>query len=65
MTIKVDILGDGNFEIEWDENDPIESQLNEWSEDDFVNAILQGCEQLMSITNPTKFNHNDTGDINS
>ena len=28
-------LPDGKLEIEWDENDPIESILNNWTEEDF------------------------------
>ncbi|AIX24364.1 hypothetical protein AAJ62_gp020 [Synechococcus phage ACG-2014g] len=30
-------LPDGKLEIEWDENDPIESVLNNWTEEDFKN----------------------------
>ena len=38
---------DGSFTISWNENDPIESQLNHWVEEDFLNAIkekLKECE---------------------
>ena len=30
---------DGTFTISWDENDPKESILNGWTEQDFINAI--------------------------
>ena len=30
---------DGSLTISWDENDPIESQLNTWTEQDFIDAI--------------------------
>ena len=30
---------DGTFTIFWDENDPKESILNTWTEEDFINAI--------------------------
>lgn len=39
MTIKVTENGDKTFTIEWDENDPKESILNGWTEQDFINAI--------------------------
>ena len=32
---------DGSFLIDWDPNDPKESGLNSWSEEDFVNAIRE------------------------
>lgn len=39
----------GSFTISWDENDPQESVLNHWTEEDFINAIenkLQSLEEL-------------------
>ena len=33
--INVNELSNGKLQIEWDENDPIESILNNWSEEDF------------------------------
>ena len=30
---------DGSFTISWDENDPQESILNSWKEEDFVKVI--------------------------
>lgn len=30
---------DNSFTISWDENDPRESILNDWTEEDFVKAI--------------------------
>jgi hypothetical protein len=32
---------DGSITIDWDPNDPKESTLNSWSEEDFVNAIRE------------------------
>ena len=37
---------DGSFTISWDENDPIESQLNTWTEDDFIKAITDHLDKL-------------------
>lgn len=42
--IKVTENDDGSLTIDWDENDPVESQLNHWSEEDFVNAIREGLK---------------------
>jgi hypothetical protein len=39
----------GTFTISWDENDPQESILNTWTQEDFINAIenkLQSLEEL-------------------
>ena len=33
--INVKELSDGKLEIEWDQNDPLESILNDWTEKDF------------------------------
>ena len=37
---------DGSFTIYWDENDPQESMLNTWTEQDFIDAITQKLEEL-------------------
>ena len=36
---------DGTLTISWDKNDPIESQLNTWTEQDFINAIMEECKK--------------------
>lgn len=36
----------GSFTISWDENDPEESILNYWTEEDFVGAIIDYCKTL-------------------
>jgi hypothetical protein len=36
---------DGSITIDWDQNDPKESVLNSWTEEDFINAIR---EQLLN-----------------
>jgi hypothetical protein len=39
----------GTFTISWDENDPQESILNTWTQEDFINAIenkLRSLEEL-------------------
>ena len=30
---------DGTMTVEWDENDPFESQMNDWTEEQFLEAI--------------------------
>jgi hypothetical protein len=39
ITVKEEF--DGSLTIDWDENDPIEGQLNHWTEEDFLNAIQE------------------------
>ena len=46
MTIKVTEKEDGSFDISWDENDPVESMLNIWTESDFINAIMKKIDKL-------------------
>jgi hypothetical protein len=39
---------DGSFTITWNENDPLESILNTWTEEDFIKAI---SDHLKNMTN--------------
>ena len=39
MTITVEKKENNTFEILWDKNDPIESILNTWTEEDFIICI--------------------------
>jgi hypothetical protein len=48
--IKVKQLEDNSFEISWNENDPVESQLNHWEEKDFIKCFCDACEELKSDT---------------
>ena len=53
MTINVeewyDYNGKLNLTIEWDHNDPFESQFNDWTGDDFLTAIKNACDQKLSM----------------
>ena len=53
MTIDVkewyDDNGKLNLTISWDENDPVESKFNNWTETDFLNAIRNACEEELSM----------------
>ena len=40
MTIRVSENPDKSLTISWDETDPVESQLNTWTEEDFIQAIM-------------------------
>jgi len=44
--IEVNENPDGSFNISWDENDPFESMMNEWTEQDFIDAINKNLEDL-------------------
>ena len=46
MTIKVTERGDGSFDIDWDQNDPVESIMNDWTESDFIQAIKDHLETV-------------------
>ena len=46
MTIEVTEEQDGSLTISWDVNCPLESQLNTWTEQDFIDSIIQKCKQL-------------------
>ena len=50
MTIKVTQDGERTFTIYWDEKDPLESMFNNWTEQDFINAIQDYLNQIKSIT---------------
>ena len=43
--------GDGklNLTIEWDENNPTECQLNNWTGEDFLTAIKNACDQELFV----------------
>lgn len=52
---------DGTFTISWDENDPLESVFNTWTEQDFIKIITEAAEKVLSQqeycnakVNPTK-----------
>jgi len=34
-----------NLTISWDENDPVESQFNDWTAEDFLTAITNACDE--------------------
>ena len=45
--------GDGklNLTIEWDDEDPVESQFNDWTANDFLNAIRNACDKELPLGN--------------
>jgi len=45
MTIQVFENPDKSLTISWDETDPVESQLNTWKEEDFIQAIVEEIEK--------------------
>ena len=53
MTIQVTEEKDGSLNISWDENDPKESLLNQFTEQDFIDVIMQYTNQIQQegITN--------------
>ena len=51
MTIEVTEREDGSFDISWDKNDPVESQLNTWTEGDFIKALMDRCQEVLESKN--------------
>jgi hypothetical protein len=45
--IDVKEIEDGTFEISWDENDPYESIFNDWTEQDFINLLMEYCKKTL------------------
>ena len=64
MTIEVeewyDAFGKLNLTISWDENDPYESQFNDWTAEDFLTAIENACDKELSMGNQV-FTDNSEG----
>jgi hypothetical protein len=51
MTIEVTENNDGSFQISWDENDPIESMMNNWTDQDFIQAIMEQINASLEPNN--------------
>jgi hypothetical protein len=47
MTIQVRELENNEFQISWDENDPAESMLNTWTEEDFIKFFTEKLSQMV------------------
>jgi len=41
---------DGSFTINWNPNDPNESMLNHFTEQDFIDCIIEQCERTLRDT---------------
>ena len=46
MAIEVKENEDGSLDISWDENDPKESLLNQFTEQDFIDLIMERVNQI-------------------
>ena len=46
MAIEVTENEDGSFDISWDENDPVESIMNNWTKEDFIKVITDYLDKL-------------------
>jgi hypothetical protein len=38
---------DGSMTIDWDPNDPVESIMNDWTADDFIQALQKCLEKMV------------------
>ena len=43
------------IKITWDENDPIEKVFNDWTEEDFINAIRKDCFYVLKERGELEF----------
>lgn len=43
------------IKITWDENDPIEKVFNDWTEEDFINAIRKDCFYILQERGELEF----------
>lgn len=56
---------DGSFTISWDENDPVESIMNTWTEQDFIDVIMKRCNEILSGTVDEVSQETDTDSVDS
>ena len=47
LPITVTHNGGATFTIEWDDKDIVTSLLNDWTDEDFIEAIRIGCAELL------------------
>lgn len=47
MAIEVKEKEDGSFDISWDPDDPVESMFNDWTEQDFIDAIMDYSKDVL------------------
>lgn len=59
MAIDVKEEQDGSLTILWDENDPIESMLNDWTEQDFINVITERLTKVVKEHEQQQSNGNN------
>ena len=52
--IDVKQIAEKEFQISWDENDPVESQLNHWEEKDFINFFTEKLLQMVDDNDVTE-----------
>ena len=46
--IEVTENDNGMFTISWDENDPLESVFNDWTEEDFIQMLTDQADKILS-----------------
>ena len=52
----IEFINDANgIKINWDENDPIEKVFNDWSEDNFIDALRKDCFYILKERGELEF----------
>ena len=60
--IKVTEEADHSLTITWNENDPVESQLNTWEAEDFIKCIMDKCKELENVAPGVSLKPEGSGD---
>lgn len=45
--LNVTFKDDGSFTLEWDEEHPVTSIFNTWTEKDFIDVIMKQCRETL------------------
>ena len=45
---------DGSFTMYWDEDHPVTSVFNTWTEDDFINMLMDACTRELENSDITE-----------
>jgi len=59
--IEVTENDNGTFTISWDENDPLESVFNDWSEKDWIKMLKDAADEILSKKEYSSKNFKVTG----
>ncbi len=56
---------DGSFTIEWDENDPAESILNDWTKEDFIQFFQYAAKRDFDLSKDAEESREESGETSN